>query len=221
MTEPNMPPYPGPPPGPPRTAPKKPSSRTAWIIGGVVVALFAMFWVIGTLNKDDDQADADAAPAASTSSSSSSSAAPVPTTAAVPPPVAPTTAAAAACYPSRPIADPELAAFAGGLSLPPGVQVVTGRVSTQSSKPGQVGVALDLCVPGSTDAETLRPIATSIAAALKPTALGQRTFALYVADMSVDYKDEVKLKDGDYSLHLWNGKPSAAADNARWEITGR
>ncbi|WP_378735438.1 hypothetical protein [Nocardia brasiliensis] len=135
----------------------------------------------------------------------------------------PTTEAApvAACYPSSPIADPELAAFAAGLSLPPGVQVVTGRVSTQSSKPGQVGVALDLCVPGSTDADSLRPIATSIAAALKPTALGARTFALYVADMSAEYKDEAKLKDGDYALHLWNGKPSAAADNARWEVTGR
>lgn len=215
-----MPPHSGPPPGPPGAAPKKPSRRTAWIIGGVVVALFAMFWVIGTVSKSDEE------PAAtSTTSSSSSTATPMTTVAVAPPPAtgAPTIEAAkvAACYRPSPIADPELAAFAAGLSLPPGVQVITGRVSTQSTKPGQVGVALDLCVPGSTDADSLRPIATSIAAALKPTALGGRTFALYVADMSAEFKDEAKLKDGDYALHLWNGKPSAAAENARWEVTGR
>ncbi|MEV6323523.1 hypothetical protein AB0M45_20350 [Nocardia sp. NPDC051787] len=136
-------------------------------------------------------------------------------------PAATVAPAAGGCYPSQPIADPELAAFAAGLQLPPGVQVITGRVSTQSNHPGKVGVALDLCVPSSTDVDTLRPIATSIAAALKPTPLGQRTFALYVADMSADYKDEAKLKDGDYSLHLWNGKPSPAAENGRWEVVGR
>lgn len=125
-----------------------------------------------------------------------------------------------ACYPSRPIDDPELAAFAAGLILPAGVQVITGRVSTDSDHPGKVGVALDLCVPGSIDADALRPIATPIAAALKPTALGARTFALYVADMSADYKTEAKLKDGDYALHLWNGKPSASAENARWQAIG-
>ncbi|MGY2028700.1 hypothetical protein ACW9HR_12820 [Nocardia gipuzkoensis] len=144
--------------------------------------------------------------------SSSASAAPAATSA---------PATAPACYPSRPIADPDLASFAAGLQLPPGVQIITGRVSTQSDQPGKVGVALDLCVPSSTDADALRPIATSIAAALKPTPLGQRTFALYVADMSADYKVEAKLKDGDYALHLWNGKPSPAAENDRWEIVGR
>ncbi|MEV4123740.1 hypothetical protein [Nocardia sp. NPDC049707] len=125
------------------------------------------------------------------------------------------------CYPSSPISDPDLAAFAAGLQLPASVQVITGRVSTQSNQPGKVGVALDLCLPGSADADSLRPIATSIAAALKSTDLGARTFALYVADMSADYKNEAKLKDGDYALHLWNGKPSPAAENARWEVVGR
>ena len=108
MTEPNTPPY----PGPPRQAPKKPSTRTPWIIGGVVVALFAVFWVIGTVSGKDDEA---APAAASTSSSPSSSAAPAPTTAAVAP--AETSTAATACYPPREISDPELAAFAAGLSL--------------------------------------------------------------------------------------------------------
>lgn len=35
-----------------------------------------------------------------------------------------------------------------------------------------------------------------------------------------DYKSEAKLKDGDYTLHLWNVKPSPAAENARWEVVG-
>ncbi|WP_280445613.1 hypothetical protein [Nocardia brasiliensis] len=141
-----------------------------------------------------------------------------PTSAAVAP--ASATPAAAGCYKSSPISDPDLAAFAASLQLPPGVQVITGRVSTQSDKPGLVGVALDLCVPDSKTADALRPIATSIASALKPTDLGARTFALYVADMSADYKNEAKLKDGDYKVHLWNGKPSPAADLARWEVVG-
>ncbi|GAB4582639.1 hypothetical protein [Nocardia sp. IFM 10818] len=126
----------------------------------------------------------------------------------------------AGCYPARAIDDPELAAFAAGLELPTGVQVITGRVSKQSNKPDQVGVALDLCIPDSNSADALRPIATSIAAALKPTSLGQRTFALYVADMSADYSTEAKLKDPNYDLHLWNGKPSTDAENAHWEVVG-
>lgn len=141
----------------------------------------------------------------------------------MPPSTAPpeSTAAAPVCYPSKPIADAELAEFAAGLALPPGVQVITGRVSRDSDHPGKVGVALDLCVPGSTDADSLRPIATSIAAALRPTDLGGHTFALYVADMSSTYADEAKLKDGDFALHLWNGKPSAKAELAQWEVVGR
>ena len=82
-------------------------------------------------------------------------------------------------------------------------------------------MALDLCVPGSTDADSLRPIATSIATALKTTPLGGRTFALYVADMSASYADEAKLKDGDFASHAWNGRPSAAAELARWQVVGR
>ncbi|WP_433660810.1 hypothetical protein ACQPW1_00525 [Nocardia sp. CA-128927] len=126
--------------------------------------------------------------------------------------------AAAGCYKSSPISDPDLAAFAAGLQLPPGVHVVTGRVSTQSDKPGLVGVALDLCVPDSKTPDALRPIATQIAAALKPTDLGSRTFALYVADKDPAFKDEAKIKDGDYKLHLWNGQPSAAAELERWQV---
>lgn len=126
------------------------------------------------------------------------------------------TVQAAACDKATPISDPDLAAIAAALQLPAGAQVVTGRVSTSASKPGKVGVALDLCVPGSSSAEALRPIATSIAKALKPTPLGQKTFALYVSDMGGG-KTEAKLKDGDYAMHLWNGKPSPEAELALWQ----
>jgi len=64
----------------------------------------------------------------------------------------------------------------------------------------------------------LRPIATDIAKALKSTDLGARTFALYVADMDPAYKTEAKIKDADYQLHLWNGKPSAAAELKTWQV---
>ncbi|WP_157228654.1 hypothetical protein [Nocardia brevicatena] len=122
------------------------------------------------------------------------------------------------CYPASPIKDPELSAFAAVLQLPPDAQVVTGRVSTDSDHPGEVGVALDLCVPDSSSADALRPIATDIATVLKSTPLGQRTFALYVADMGPEYDTEAKLKDGDFQLHLWNGNPSRSAELARWEV---
>ncbi|MEV5838465.1 hypothetical protein [Nocardia sp. NPDC052112] len=120
--------------------------------------------------------------------------------------------AAGGCYPSSPISDPDLAAFAAGLQLPAGVQVVTGCVSTQSDEPGLVGVAIDLCVSDSRTPDALRPIATDIAKAFNGTDLGARTFALYVADMDPAYKTEATIKDPDYQLHLWNGKPSAATE---------
>ncbi|MFD6158110.1 hypothetical protein ACFWF7_10930 [Nocardia sp. NPDC060256] len=75
-------------------------------------------------------------------------------------------------------------------------------------------------MPGAESADALRPIATTIASSLKTTDLGGRTFALYVADTSANYKTEAKLKDGDYELHLWNGKSSPAADIERWEVVG-
>lgn len=114
--------------------------------------------------------------------------------------------------------DTELTAFLLGLQLPANVRAADGRMSTQSDKPGLVEVAIDLCVKGSTSAAELRPIANTIAAALKPTDLGARTFALYVSDMDVTYRTEAKVGDPEYQVHLWNGKPSAAAENQLWEV---
>ncbi|MFE3196279.1 hypothetical protein ACFXHA_45290 [Nocardia sp. NPDC059240] len=131
---------------------------------------------------------------------------------------APVAAEPAACYPSHPIDDPELSAFADGLQLPAGVSVVHALTSTESSKPGKVAVHVYLCVPTSRTADALRPIATDIAKALKGTDIGGRTFALYVADKDAAFKDEAKVKDPDFQLHLWNGKPSAKAELSTWQV---
>ncbi len=216
MTQPPPPRPPGPPPRPRKGL--HPLLIAVIAVGGVFV-FFVILGLIGLAIGSDDEDQADETTSRAAAPTSSATVAPSTSTAATAPSTsAPAAPAAAACYPSRPISDPELAAFAAGLALPPGVQVVTGRVSRDSDHPGKVGVALDLCVPDSTSADALRPIATTIAAELKPTDLGGRTFALYVADMSVDYKDEAKVKDPDYAVHLWNGKPSAAAELARWEV---
>ena len=128
--------------------------------------------------------------------------------------------ATSTCYPPSPIADAELAVFTDSLNLPAGVSVVTARTSTDSDHPDQVGVAIDLCVPGAADADALRPIASDIARALRPTPLGGRTFVLYVADMGPEYNTEAKVKDPAFQVHAWNGKPSQDAELAQWEVVG-
>ncbi|MEV5839562.1 hypothetical protein [Nocardia sp. NPDC052112] len=55
-------------------------------------------------------------------------------------------------------------------------------------------------------------------AALKSTDLGAWPFVLYVWDMDVTYKNEAKVRDSEYQVHLWSGKPSASAENQRWEV---
>lgn len=127
---------------------------------------------------------------------------------------------ATACFPPSPIADAELAVFADGLRLPEGVSVVTARISTDGDYPGRTGVAFDLCVPGSADADALRPIASDIARALEPTPLGQRTFVLYVSDTGPEFNTEAELVDPNYLVNLWNGEPSQAAENERWKVLG-
>ncbi|WP_067696244.1 hypothetical protein [Nocardia jejuensis] len=95
---------------------------------------------------------------------------------------------------------------------------MTGGVSQDKTEPGLVGVAIGLCVKGSSSADALRPIATTIATALKSTELGERTYALFVSDLSDAYRDQAKIKDADYQEHQWNGKPSATAEQARWQV---
>ncbi|MET8427900.1 hypothetical protein [Nocardia sp. NPDC004860] len=176
---------------------------------------FSALLLAGCGTADDEPHAAPSSPPASTTTAAAATAPPVTTAAS-------SSAAAgadpAACYPAAPANDPELQAFTDGLQLPAGVKVVTGRVSTQHDKPGLVGVAIDLCVPTSKNADALRPIATDIAKALKGTDLGGRTFALYVADLDPAFKTEAKIKDPDFQLHLWNGKPSVKSELERWQV---
>ncbi len=136
--------------------------------------------------------------------------------------VAATSAAAAATCPNPvPIADPAFAAAVSAVPLPGGATVTTGRLSKDSDHPGMQAAAIDICAPAVKTPDDLRPIATAYAKALKASPLGEQLFAVYVASYQVagkDVKNEVKIKDPDFQLHLWNGKPSAAAELKTWEV---
>ncbi len=152
----------------------------------------------------------------STSSASTSSSATTTKSAA-----APAASAAAACPNPLPIADPAFAAAVSAVPLPGGATVTTGRLSKDSGHPGMQAAAIDICDPSVKTPDDLRPIATAYAKALKASPLGEELFAVYVASYQVagkDVKNEVKIKDPDFQLHLWNGKPSAAAELKTWEV---
>lgn len=208
----------------PNDQPAKPqrANLVLKILGGVA-GVFVLLIILGLVSKalGLDKKDEPTPAAAPTTVAPATTSAAAPPAAASSEAPAPTTAAAAApCYPQRAIDDPDLAAFVAGLQLPAEVQVVTGRVSKQSDKPGLVGVAIDLCVPASKNADALRPIATDIAKALKVTDLGSKTFALFISDMDPDYKTDAKIKDPDFKLHAWNGQPSAKVELATWQVVG-
>lgn len=127
----------------------------------------------------------------------------------------------AECPTSVPIDDPAVAAAVAGVPLPEGASLVGGRISTDSDEPGMFATAVTLCDPNITTADALRPIATEYAKALKASPLAEQIFAVYIETYQVDGSDvvnEVKLKDADFQLHLWNGNPSAAAELATWEV---
>lgn len=130
-------------------------------------------------------------------------------------------AAAVTCPNPLPITDPAFAAAVSAVPLPGGATVTTGRLSKDSDHPGMQAAAIDICAPSVKTPDDLRPIATAYAKALKASPLGEQLFAVYVASYQVagkDVKNEVKIKDPDFQLHLWNGKPSAAAELKTWEI---
>ncbi|WP_336794431.1 hypothetical protein [Gordonia malaquae] len=113
---------------------------------------------------------------------------------------------------------------AASVPLPKGTSLITGRLSTDSDVKDKFAIAIDLCGSGIGDANALRPLATQIAKAYKASPLSDSIFALYVAH-STSYTDtdvtgQVKLKDADFATHLWNGKPSAAAEQQQWQVVG-
>jgi hypothetical protein len=127
----------------------------------------------------------------------------------------------ATCPTAVPIDDPTVAAAVAAVPLPAGASLVGGRISTDSDEPGMFATAITLCDPSITTADGLRPIATEYAKALKASPSAEQIFAVYVETYQTDGRNvvnEVKLKDGDFQLHLWNGKPSASAELKTWEV---
>ncbi|PFX01636.1 hypothetical protein [Nocardia farcinica] len=140
---------------------------------------------------------------------------PAPATAA---PSGPAQPATVGCPGPRPVADPELAAFVGGLDLPAGAEVIAADIDTEVGFPGKIGVEIDLCLPDSAGVAALRPVATRIAGALQPTALGARTVVLTVTDLAPDRRVEARLEDPNFPLSRWKTQPSRAAELVQWHV---
>ena len=99
--------------------------------------------------------------------------------------------------------------------------VTSVRVSTDSDHPGEWALAVSLCDPSIESVEDLRPVATNFAKAVKAQPWTEEVFAVYVSNQWLvdgEPTPELKVKDGDFQLHLWNGKPSEKAENERWEV---
>ena len=112
---------------------------------------------------------------------------------------------------------------AENVELPAGVSIVTGRLGTDSDEPGMFGLTVDLCGGTISTADELRPLATQFAKAYKAApAVGDGMFALRIAHYAnytqTDASGEIMLKDPDFQLHMWNGKPSIEAELAQWEV---
>lgn len=98
---------------------------------------------------------------------------------------------------------------------------VSVRQSTDSDHPGEWALAVTLCDPSIENADDLRPVATKFAKAVKAQPWEGEVFAVYVSNLWMvdgEYTPESRVKDGDFQLHLWNGKPSEAAENKTWEV---
>ncbi|WP_159838954.1 hypothetical protein [Nocardia sp. CY41] len=117
------------------------------------------------------------------------------------------------------IKEPELAKFADELRLPPEVNLFDVNFGIAADKHGSAIVLVHLCVPASKNPDGLRPIATTVAHALKKSELGARTGTLYVTNTgSAKVKYRAYLVDHDFQAHPWDGTPSPEAELARWEI---
>lgn len=101
-----------------------------------------------------------------------------------------------------------------------GRSITSVRISKDSDYRDQWALAV-MCDPSIENVDALRPIATSFAKAVKAQPWTGEVFAVYVGnDWLVDGElaPEQKLKDEDFQMHLWNGKPSEIAENKNWEI---
>ncbi|MGW4336800.1 hypothetical protein ACWEK5_28925 [Rhodococcus koreensis] len=122
-----------------------------------------------------------------------------------------------------PIENPDLAAAVASVELPDGVPVVRGQLSKDSDYPGMQAAGIDICDLNISSPDELRPIATQYAKALKQSPLSEQLFAVYVANfwyVDGQIEGESKLKDPDFQMHLWNGMPSAEAEQQNWQVVG-
>lgn len=130
-----------------------------------------------------------------------------------------TTAKIASCLPMQKIEEPALAKFASDLRLPPEVDLFDVNFGMAPDERGRDIVLVHLCVPASTNPDGLRPVATTVARALKQSELGPRTGTLYIADTgAAKIKYRSYLVDHDFPAHPWDGTPSQDAEFAIWEI---
>ncbi|WP_072689231.1 hypothetical protein [Rhodococcus marinonascens] len=128
---------------------------------------------------------------------------------------------AASCSDPIAIENADFAATASSVPLPDDAILVGGRYTAISGEPGMFGAAIDICDPAVTTADDLRPIATAYAKALKASPLSGQISKVWVESYQVDGDEvinDVKVKDSDFQMHLWNGKPSEEFELTRWEV---
>lgn len=199
------------------TPPPQKRKKWTWVVG--VLAVLAVLVVIGTVAGGNDETATSTDTATSPQQTATPEQSPPATTA----PQA--TVEPSDCRPTVPFSgtdDPSIQATAESVTLPAGTSIVTGRISTDSDYPGEFAIAIDLCGAAVTSADDLRPIATEFAKAYKGSPAADQIFALYVANYesytTTGTSGEVKVKDPDFQLNLWNGKPSEQAEQQRWEV---
>lgn len=207
------------PPQPP--APKK--KRLWWKILLAVFAALIALSILGNIVGDDKPEATDTAAETTTTTTKTSEPQPATSsTSRVSTPASSTTAAPAAACSTPRIDDrapgPDIAPYRGlkGKTL-----VVAVRVHDIREQPGKIGVAVDVCDPDIKTAADLKPTATDIAKKLKATSVSKTIAVVWVEHFQ--YKDgkildNAKVKDPDFNLHLWNGKPSPSAEYANWEV---
>ncbi|ORL83881.1 hypothetical protein A5N71_01150 [Prescottella equi] len=129
--------------------------------------------------------------------------------------------ATASCPASKPIENPDFAAAVQAVQLPDGATVTAGRYTPIGSDTGMFGAAIDICDPSVTSADDLRETATAYAKALKASPIAEQIDAVWVSSYQVDGEtvvNEVKLKDPDFQMRLWNGMPSVEAEQKNWDV---
>ncbi|MGW5384959.1 hypothetical protein [Nocardia sp. NPDC003963] len=114
--------------------------------------------------------------------------------------------------------DPEVEAFASSLSLGKDISVEAAQVLPATTHPGKLVLSITICVPNSSDSDSLRPVATDIAHELIKTELGRRTYSFSVRDQSAHNGIEAILRVKEFSDRPWDGTPSEGAELSAWEV---